>query len=41
MEERTFILDIRNKRRQEARKVLDVFGEHEPFGVAEPGLWVR
>lgn len=28
------ISDIRNKRRQGARKVLDIFGEHEPFGVA-------
>ena len=32
------IPDIRNKRRQGARKVLDVFGEHQPFGVAEHRL---
>ena len=25
------ISDIRNKRRQRERKMLDVFGEHEPF----------
>lgn len=31
---RKAISDIRNKRRQRERKVLDVFGEHEPFGVA-------